>query len=141
MVPTCAPLPASTPPQTTGLSTTIPWLSYWWKRPEGKPYPWSFRINSGPTGRLVMTDLPNATALFVQQIIDPTQFAADFVDLLVWRLAKELAFSIAISNERREMAEKMYHKVLQKARARMMNEAQSDIPLVRPNSTFTRARF
>lgn len=142
VVPTCTPVSQqTTPPQTTGVFSVYPWRDYWWKRAEGKPCPWGFRINSGPTGRLVMTDLPNATALFTQQITDPTQYSADFVDMLVWRVAVDLSYSIAISDQRRKSAADGYKACYLKTRARMMNEAQSDIPVTRPRSSFVRDRF
>lgn len=144
VVPTCPTSPIQGQvPQWPGANTQqIPWLDYWWRRSEGKPAPWGFRVNTSLTqGRMVMTDLPNATALYVQQILDPTQFAADFADLLMWRLAKELAYVIAISDAKRKVANDEYRKAASMTRARMMNEAQSDIPVTWPKSAFTRARF
>ncbi len=141
VVPTIAQSSSTTPPQTTGLSSVLSGYDQWWLRPEGDAYPWGFRIQGDDIGRLVCTDLGEATALYVRRVTDPTQFAPDFIDLLVARLSVELAMELAISDKRQEKAEKTYRSAVMRARGRIGNERQTDIPVRWPNSDLVRRRW
>lgn len=142
VVPTVDQQPQTNPPQTTGLGSPINLgLDQWWLRPEGDAYPWGFRVQGDDTGRLICTDLGDATLLYVRRVTDPTQFAPDFVSLLIWRLAVDLAMQLAISDKRQEMAAKGYRMELMKTRGRIGNEMQSDIPVRFPNSELVRRRW
>ncbi len=142
VVPTVTPAAATSPPQTTGLGApTVSGYDQWWLRPEGDAYPWGFRIQSDDTGRLVCTDLAEATALYIRRVTDPTQFAPDFVSMLAWRLAVSLAMELAVSEKRMEIATKGYRAECMRTRGRIGNESQSDIPVRNPNSEFVRRRF
>ncbi len=142
VVPTVTPMAATSPPQTTGIGSPIrTGLDQWWLRPEGDAYPWGFRVQGDDTGRLICTDLSEATLLYVRRVTDPTQYAPDFVSLLVWRLAMDLAMELAISDKRRDLAEKGYRAEVMRARGRIGNEMQSDIPVRYPNSELVRRRW
>lgn len=142
VVETVTPQAATSPPQTTGIGAAIQsGDNQWWLRPEGDPNPWSFRIGSDASGRLVLTDLANASLIYTRSLTDPTLFAADFVSLLAWRLAIPLALELAVSEARATRAEKGYKAELMKTRARFANEGQTDIASRYPNSEFVRRRY
>jgi hypothetical protein len=133
-------LPPITPPLTTS-PPSFPNIPTPWRREDGDPYPIPFEVGHDVDGRLIYTDQYLASVKYVQNTEDPTQFSNDFVDLLSWRLAVEFAYGLAISDTRRKVAQEMYEKVLMKARANALNEAQRDQPYVENNSEFVRARF
>ncbi len=110
-------------------------------RQDADPYPVPFEVGQDATGRLIYTDLVTAYLKYTVAVTDTTQFAPDFSDLLVWRLAVELSYALAISDARRDFCQKMYMDVLAKTRANALNEQQRDSPYVSYNSEFTRARF
>lgn len=139
------PYPITTsPPQTTGTVAINYACNQAWRRAVGDAYPVSYALSNDATGRLIVSDQygPNGlTAVYTQGVTDPTQFSADFVDLLVWRLAVEFAMGLAFSDAKRQWAEKMYLSVKNAARAATMNETQSDIPFVTWQSQMVRARW
>jgi hypothetical protein len=143
VVPTCPPQPApGTIPQTTGIGGPYQvFQDRWWKRPEGEPWPWSFNVESDSVGRLIVTDLPNAVLLYTRALSDPTQFGTDFVDLLAWRLAMDLAVALAISPARQKLCSDGYRAFLMKTRARFGNEQQTGIPKRTPSSILTSSRW
>ncbi len=116
-----------------------------WKRPEGQPYPISYGVGHDATGRLVMTDSnglgAGVTMVYTAAVQDPTQFSADFADLLAWRLAADFAMGLGFSDGKRQYAETMYRNLVRKTRATHFNEMQSDVPLVRYQSETIRSRW
>lgn len=129
-------------PQTTGIGGALPaWADQWWNRPEGQPWPWSFDIEQDANGRLIVTDLVNAWLLYTRAVSDPSQFSADFADLLSWRLATDLAITLGVSANRAKLAQEGYARALGQTRARFANERQTGIAKVSPASTLTRARW
>lgn len=133
----------TTPPQTTGTVLINYYCNEAWRRAVGDAYPVSYALSNDSTGRLIVTDQygPNGiTAVYTQAVEDPTQFSADFVDMLCWRLAMELAMSLGFNDAKRKYAEEMYERVVRRARAATMNETQMDAN-VRWQSETTRARW
>jgi hypothetical protein len=126
--------PSSTPAVTLTSQGQVLIAPVQWRQ-DADPYPVPFEIGQDADGKLIYADLYTAA------VTDPTQFAPDFSDLLVWRLAVELSYSLAISDARRDFAQKMYKDVLATTRANALNEQQRDNPYVTWNSEFTRARF
>ncbi len=110
-------------------------------RQDSDPYPVPFEIGQDALGKLIYTSLVGAYLKYTVAVTDTTQFAPDFSDLLVWRLAVELSYSLAISDARREFCEKKYKETLATTRANALNEQQRDNPYVDYNSEFFRARF
>ncbi len=110
-------------------------------REDGDPQPYPFAIGHDTDGRLIYCMIPNATLWYTMAVEDTTQFAPDFTSLLAWRLAKEIAYSLAVSDSRREYASKEYDRELRLTRANALNESQSDQPLIIMQSEVARARF
>ncbi len=136
---------SDTIPQTTGPAGGYGYGNEPWKRPEGQPYPISYSIGHDATGRLLETDFwgngYGLTAVYTAKVEDPTQFSADFADMLAWRLAIDLAFALGFSDQRRSNAQRMYEEVVRKQRATQFNESQGDIPWLRRQSEVIRARW
>ncbi len=128
------------PPLTTVPSTTINDPQPW-NRQDGNPYPIPFEIGYDDTAKVIYTDLYGANLKYTRVVTDPTQFPADFANLLAWRLAVEFSYALAISDARRKVAQEMYMSVLMSTRANTLNEAQRDNPYVSYNSEFVRARY
>ncbi len=144
----CSPIPlaTTTPPQTTAPLTGNAWGNQPWKRPEGQPYPISYGVGHDETGRLIETDFfgsatTGLTCVYTAAVQDPTQFSADFVDTLAWRLAADFAMGLGYSDSKRQYAEDMYKRTIYKARSTHFNEMQSDIPHVTYQSETVRARW
>lgn len=138
---TCTSVPDSSPPPTPVSSLSAYTNQAPALREDGDPLPYPFAIGHDTTGRLIFCMIPNATLWYTMAVEDPTQFSPDFTSLLAWRLAKELAYSLAISDKRREYAEEMYDRELRKTRATALNESQSDQPGIVYQSEVARARF
>ncbi len=132
-------------PQTTGLSGPGTYGNQPWKRPEGQPYPISYAVGHDDTGRLIETDFwgdgYGLTAVYTAKVEDPTQFSADFADMLAWRLAADLAMALGFSDTRRQYAERMYRDVVYKQRATQFNEQATDIPWLNRQAAVSRARW
>lgn len=125
--------PLTTIPNSTLQNNLIPY------RQDGDPCPWPFEIGGDSTARLLYTDAQNAWIRYTYQVDDPTQFSPDFVDMLAWRLAKDL-YGLARDGSRRDYCEKMYERTKQLARARALNEGQNSQPFIEYNSESIRAR-
>ncbi len=134
-------LPPSTTPAIALTSQGQTFVAPVQWRQDADPYPVPFEVGQDTAARLIYTDLTSAWIKYTVAVTDTTAFAPDFSDVLVWRLAAELAYSLAISDQRREMAQKMYLDVLARARANALNEQQRDNPYVTWNSEFIRGRY
>lgn len=137
--------PASVPPSPFVPQTTAPpaqpaGYNNPSRRADGNPSPWPFEVGQDDLGRLILTDCAAAVLIYTKSIENTNLFEPDFASLLAWRLGVDLAYALAISDNRREAAEKMYMRELYKTRARQMNEAQSDQPQIGYQSEFVRAR-
>ncbi len=115
-----------------------------WRRAVGDALPISYGLSSDDTGRLITTDEygnNGITAAYTMAVNDPTQFDADFVDLLAWRLAADLAMGLGRDDAKRTYAAQGYERVKGSTRAAHGNQVQSDIPKVRWQSETVRARW
>lgn len=130
--------------QTTPPPTTVPnsqaFISLAAFRQDGDAYPYPFEIGSDETGRLLYTDCPVAWIRYTRQVEDPLLFSPDFVDLLAWRIARDL-YGLSRDDKRRDYCEQQYRHVKQMVRARMLNEGQNDQPEITYNSESIRFRF
>jgi hypothetical protein len=109
-------------------------------RMDGDAYPVPFRIGSDSSGRLIYTDQIGAAVKYRSAGTDPTQFSIDFAMLLAWRLAMELSYGLARSDERRKHAEEMFSREMLSVAARMRNENQDDGPYITNQAEGVRAR-
>lgn len=135
-------------PQAIGIVpplTTIPnqqsYTPQPWLRADGDPTPPAFDIAADTAGKLILTDMPNAVAIYTRSVTDPTQFPQDFVSLLAWRVATDMAYALAISDARRKEAFDAYQFEMNKAKANALNEQQSDTPTMEYQSPTVQARF
>lgn len=128
------------PPQTTGPLIAAP-SPYFPDRSDTNPYPNPFSMGQDDDGPLILCDIVNPTLKYTTALTDPTRFPADFTDALAWRLAMELAYGLAISDNRREFANKKFDLVWPGVMARAYNESQNDQPFVDFNSEFIRSRY
>lgn len=103
--------------------------------PKGMRYPLSERMriqfevgsDAEGTGKVIHTNEPQATMLYVKQITDPNMFDAVFRDALAWRLAAEISMPITANADMGTMAQNRYAQVLGAASARSMNEGQEPV--------------
>ncbi len=140
--PPAQPLPSGVPifPPPIGMPSWPSW-STMFSQDDADPTPAPFGIGSDSTGKLIYSNLPNAWARYTQAVSDPSQFAPDFADLFVWKLAKEMGFALSRSDERRTYCQKMFEVTYQRVLARHLNEAQRNEPYVQYNSEFIRERM
>lgn len=120
--------------------TTYPSWSLASYRQDGDPDPYPFEISSDATGRLLLTDCPNAWIRYTYQVQDPTLFSPSFADMLAWRVASDL-YTLSKNEERRKYCMQMYEHTKITARAQALNESQNDQPQVDYNSEFVRGRY
>lgn len=77
-------------------------------------------------GSVIMTDEPSITLIYLYRNEDESSWDARFCEAFAWRLAMELALSVAQSTTLKQEAEKSYDKAL--ANARAMNALIGTIP-------------
>lgn len=131
-------MPTPNATQTLPAGTT-PWPT--WNRSDTDAYPAPYEIGYLHGAQVIYTDLINATCKYTFDQGDTTPFTAQFADLFAWRLAMELAYPLANSDERRRFAEAKFDKLKWEAPARAMNEQQNSQPFVTENSEFIRGRW
>jgi hypothetical protein len=138
------PLPPTFPPPTPGITTINYGWCEPWRRAVGDAVPISYGMSNDSTGRLIVTDAGGQngiTAVYTQAVADPTQFSADFADMLAWRLGGDLAFALGRDQKKRDVCMKAYFEIRGSARAADANQVQSDIPRVGYQSQTVRARW
>lgn len=133
--------PVAGVPQTTANNAVPVYNTTPWRRKDGNPYPAPFALGNDNVGKLILTDLSYASLEYTSNDIDPTQFPADFSILLAWRVAMEISYSLARSNDRREHAEKMYMATYKAVQAMALNEGQSDAPWMNYQGEAVRTRW
>jgi hypothetical protein len=144
VIQTPPPIVASGIPQTTGSPGINFLCNEYWRRAIGNAYPVSYGMGNDANGQLIMSDFYGAqglTAIYTQDVTDPTKFDADFVDAFAWRLGGELAMALGYDNAKREMCLKMAERSVYRARVTQMNQIQSDGPYLRRQSEVIRARW
>lgn len=99
-----------------------------WCEPMTLASPTPFRIVSDATGKLIYTDLPNATVEYTARVEDVTQFAADFVAALALKLAGDMAPLVTGGDPTKLglRALQRYDAALSDARTRNANEERTD---------------
>lgn len=129
---------------TPNVSQTLPYGTTPWpsgNREDTDAYPCPFEIGYRQGVQVIYTDLQFASCKYTFDQDDTVPFTPDFASVFAWRLAMELAFPLANSQERRDFATKMFDKEKWTAAAVMMNEQQNSQPFVFYNSEFTRGRY
>lgn len=99
--------------------------------------PYEVASNADGNGRLICTDIEDASMAYIARIEDTGSFDALFTSTLAWRLAYEFAMPMAVDANLRTDAWNNYMAMMQTAMAQNMNEAQDDRP---PESPSIRVR-
>lgn len=100
--------------------------------------PYEVGADDAGTGRIILTNLPQACLRYVARITDPNMFDAIFRDALSWRLAAEIAMPLTGDANLGNLAQQRYQMTLSAASSLSMNETQSPPP---PWSDITDARL
>lgn len=85
-----------------------------------------FEIGADDAGGLIFTDVEDPVLQYVSRIEDPSQFSVDFVMALSWRMAKELALTLAVAKDYAQNATREYERAIQLAKAMSFNEEKRD---------------
>jgi hypothetical protein len=91
----------------------------------------------GAGAKLILTNLPDAVAVYTFRQTDVTRFPPSFASALAWLLASEVAAALSLSDGVREKAVREYESALSRATANDANHRQ-DAP--EPDSEFVTAR-
>jgi hypothetical protein len=86
---------------------------------------WRVVVNAN----VIFTDTASATFEYTAQITDPTQWEAEFVSMLAWRLAAELSLSLSRTQDFAKTCLEMYVQEKQAAQTRANLESQKDTPV------------
>lgn len=138
------PQPQPTTGTTPPIFPNIPLFSAFsrlWKHEDVNSQPVLYGMSSDASGKLIVTNLPNAWIEYSQAVTDSTQFAQDFASLLAWRLAMELSMTLARSDDRRAVCEKQFSLEWVTATARALNEKQASQSAIDDPSEFIRYRY
>jgi len=85
-----------------------------------------YAIGSDEDGLLIFTDEAEPVIVYTHRNEDPTQYPPAFVSAFAWRLAEEIAMTLAVSEALRARAEERYVRALTQAQANAFNEERSD---------------
>lgn len=88
-------------------------------------------------GRVIHTDQPEATCRFTFKVEDSTFFDPQFVDVLAWRLAMDLALPLSSKPDLQQFAAQQYQMALTLAEGTAFEESQDD---PEPESEFITVR-
>lgn len=90
----------------------------------GQPY--EVALGSDGTTKVILTDQPDAYAIYTAQVTDPTVLPMDFVSALAWKLASEIALPLQAPPGAADRALNAYSAFVSRAKANGLNESQSD---------------
>ena len=88
-------------------------------------------------GRVIHTDQPEAACRFTFKVEDSTFFDPQFVDVLAWRLAMDLALPLSSKPDLQQFASQQYQMALTLAEGTAFEESQDD---PEPESEFITVR-
>ncbi|UEH06671.1 hypothetical protein [Pseudomonas sp. HN8-3] len=88
-------------------------------------------------GRVIHTDQPEAACRFTFKVEDSTFFDPQFVDVLAWRLAMDLALPLSSKPDLQQFAAQQYQMALTLAEGTAFEESQDD---PEPESEFITVR-
>lgn len=110
-------------------------------RGDTNPNPIPFEIGYMNSARVIYTDLQYAACKYTFDQTDSATFTTEFANMFAWRLAVELADSLANDPNQRERCNKMYDQVEMKSAAIALNESQNSQPYIDYNSETVRSRW
>lgn len=87
-----------------------------------------YDISSDASGRLILCDVEDAVLLYTARIADPVLFPEDFVSLLAWKLAAEIAIPLTREMRMAANAADQYRLSLARAIAANRNEVMHRAP-------------
>lgn len=96
-----------------------------------------FQIGYDAGGRVIHTDQPEAVCRFTFKVEDSTFFDPQFVDMLAWRLAMDLALPLSSKTDLVQFATQQYQMALTLAEGGAFQESQDD---PEPESEFITVR-
>lgn len=112
-----------------------------WDREDTNPYPFPYEIGYIDGQTVIYTDLQAAWCKYTFDMEDTNPWTPEFANILAWRLAVDLAYPLANSEERRATAQKNYEREKLEGAAHAMNEAQISKPFMPGNVAMIRGRF
>ena len=131
-------------PQNQAPLTTPPLpLTPTWDRADTDAYPVPYEVGyDGTTGQQVIyCDFQNVVCKYTFDQGDTAPFTPEFANIFAWRLAMEVSFPLANSEERRTKAEQMYEKTKGEGASHALNEQQNSKPFQPYNTQSIRGRF
>ena len=121
----CQPNPSPTAPPIFPSQPLLNTQSQLWKHEDVNSNPVLYSFSCDVSGRLIMTNEPNAWIQYSQYLSDPTQFAQDFAFLLMWRVAMMIAMPLGRTDDRRAYCERMFKDQWLLVTSRAKNEIQA----------------
>lgn len=112
-----------------------------WNRNDTDAYPAPYEIGYINGAQVIYTDQANATAKYTFDQGDTTPFTPEFAEIFAWAIAVEIAFPLANSMDRREMAKREYDKAVIAGASQALNESQNSKPFQPGNTETIRGRF
>lgn len=95
-----------------------------------------YQVASSDSGRVILTNQPNAELRYIKRIDQAELFPSSFVEAMALRLASLIAMPIAKSNSLRDELMQRAEQAAQIAMAAALNEVQ---PYVEPRSSYEQA--
>lgn len=99
--------------------------SVWGGSRTGTPVPYALE-HSATSGRMLLTDMPDAELHYTAQVTAVGVFPPLFVDALVWALAQDLAMALPVKEGAQVRAKQGYELALSRAMAAALNEQVAD---------------
>jgi hypothetical protein len=91
-----------------------------------RPIPWQIASATSGVGKVILTDLENAYAIYTRLYTDTESMPTDFVSTFAWRLAFEIGSSLKVDPAMSNRALQMYFQEKGTTGATAINESQTD---------------
>lgn len=88
--------------------------------------PFAVELNADGDGRMILSDEPNAVAVYTARVEDPTFYPGHFVKALSLFLAHEMCMPMRVDDRRRQAIYQEYVATLSMASASSLNEQRTD---------------
>jgi hypothetical protein len=107
---------------------------------EGQEVPFAIEADDGPGlgGRVLLSNQDEAELVYTSVIIQPNRWSPTFRDALSFRLASDLAMSVAKKPELGLRLYQLYQVKVAEAAAQVFNQAKEDSPP--PDASYIRSR-
>lgn len=86
------------------------------------PIPFEVRADPGASGRIIVTDQPDAVLWYCKRVTDPNDFDPEFVMALAWMLAASIAIPMKVNPNVAQFASNQARMMLGDAAAGSMTE-------------------